>query len=92
MRKRLRERREGTVIVHKHVDGELFDQEALAVENQVSVRTVRRRCKELHVACDARTRAPLYDADAAAAALAAVRPRPARTAAAQRGRMAAAIA
>lgn len=74
------------MIVRRLQDGELFDQEALAVENTVSVRTVRRKCRDLQVACDARTRAPLYDADEAGAALSGVRPRPGRTVAAQLAR------
>lgn len=68
------------MIVRRVEDGELFDQEALAVENRVSQRTVRRKCGHLQVACDVRTRAPLYDADAAGAALAGVRARPGRAA------------
>lgn len=70
------------MIVRHLPDGELYDQEALATENEVSVRTVRRRCDP--VACDVATRAPLYDPDDAGVALGSVQPRIARTAAAQR--------
>lgn len=65
------------MIARRCGDAYLYDQEALAVEHKVSERTVRRRCEQ--VACDAATRAPLYDPDAAQLVLAAVRPRPART-------------
>jgi hypothetical protein len=60
---------------------ELFDQEAVATENGVSGRTVRRRCEA--IACNLATRSLLYDADTAAAKLGTVKPRPARTTAAQ---------
>jgi hypothetical protein len=69
------------VIVRHLPEGELYDQEALAVENGVSVRTVRRKCEA--VACDVASRAPLYDPDAAGHTLGKVKPRPARTAAVQ---------
>lgn len=75
------------MIVRQVDDVDLLDQEALAVENGVSVRTVRRRCCGLQVACDVRTRAPLYDADAAAGVLAGVVARPGR-AGGERGRWA----
>lgn len=69
------------MIVRHLPQGELYDQEALAVENRVSVRTVRRKCEA--VACDVASRAPLYDPDDAGRALGAVKPRPARTSTAQ---------
>jgi hypothetical protein len=70
-------------MIVKHLpEGELYDQEAIAVEHGVSIRTVRRKCTP--VAVDDRTQAPLYDPDAAALALRGVKPRPARTATEQR--------
>lgn len=65
-------------------DDALYDQEALAAEHRLSVRTVRRKCEP--VACDVATRAPLYDPDAAAVLLGVVQPRPARSAPVQRVR------
>lgn len=74
------------MIARRDGDGHLYDQEAVAVDNRVSARTVRRRCEQ--VACDVSSRAPLYDADTASAVLGAVRPRPARSAPAQRAKVA----
>jgi hypothetical protein len=66
----------------------LVDQEAAATDAGLSKHTVRAKLKGTEVERDAETGAPLYDAEAAAALLATVKPRPARCTVAQRARRA----
>lgn len=73
-----------------HGNDFLVDQEAAAVSDNrgLSKHTVRAKLAGLAVACDVASRAPLYDHEHATHVLATVRPRPARTATAQRARRA----
>ncbi len=82
----------GRVILHWEGDVPLGDAEDVAKLYQVSVRTVRRRCEPVRRMAPAGPGSvqALYDALAAATALAEVAPRPERTAAALRARRAAA--
>lgn len=72
-----------------------IDQEAAATERAVAAdgglsrHTVRAKLAKLDVACDVRTRAPLYEYEHDTTVLAKVKPRPARCAGAQRVRQAA---
>lgn len=74
------------MIARWHGEDLLIDREAAAVDRGLSKHTVRARLATAQVACDVRTRAPLYEHEAATEILAAVRPRPARCAGAQRVR------
>jgi hypothetical protein len=76
------------MIARWHGDDLLIDQEAAATDRGLSKDTVRAKLAGLAVACDVKTRAPLYDHEHATTLLAAVRPRPARCAATQRARRA----
>jgi hypothetical protein len=68
----------------------LIDQDAAIVIDArgLSKHTVRAKLAGHAAACDVATRAPLYDHEQAAQILAAVQPRPARSAARQRVRRA----
>ena len=80
------------MIVRWHGEDLLVDQEAATVDRAMagdgglSRHTVRARLAGQEVACDVRTRAPLYEHEHATAVLAAVRPRPGRSAARLRAR------
>lgn len=80
------------MIARWHGDDLLIDQEAATIERArtddggLSRHTVRAKLAAYVVACDVATRAPLYDHQQATTVLAAVKPRPARSAQAQRAR------
>lgn len=76
------------MIARWHGNDLLIDQEAAATDRGLSKDTVRTKLRDLVVACDVATRAPLYEHEAATTLLAGVRPRPARCAPAQRARRA----
>ncbi|MGK5677598.1 hypothetical protein [Actinoplanes sp. URMC 104] len=76
------------MIFRWHDDNAFIDQEFAATDRELSKHTVRNRLRELQVACDVKTRAPLYDHEQALTVLEGVRPRPARCAGVQRARRA----
>lgn len=74
------------MIVRWHDEDLFICQKAAAVDRGLSKHTVRAKLSGRAAACDVATRAPLYVREEAAEVLEAVKPRPARSADAQRAR------